>query len=50
MFGRRSYEGRLAVHSEAARKKSDPEYMFEFSRFLDRTQKIVLSHYLKKTE
>src|SRR4029077_15640249 len=26
------------------------EYMFEFSRFLDRTQKIVLSHYLKKTE
>lgn len=33
LFGRRSYEGHLAVHSEAARKKSDPEYMFEFSRF-----------------
>ena len=50
LYGRRSYEGHVAVHSEAARKKSDPEYMFEFSRFLDRTQKIVLSHYLKKTE
>jgi dihydrofolate reductase len=50
LYGRRSYEGHLAVHSEAARKKSDPEYMFEFSRFLDRTQKIVLSHYLNKTE
>jgi dihydrofolate reductase len=50
LFGRRSYEGHLAVHSEIARKKSDPEYMFEFSRFLDRTQKIVLSHHLKKTE
>jgi len=50
VFGRRSYEGHLAVHSEAARKKSDPEDMFEFSRFLDRTQKIVLSHYLKKPE
>ncbi len=45
LFGRRSYEGHLAVHSEAARKPSDPEYMFEFSRFLDCSKKIVLSHY-----
>ena len=50
LFGRRSYEGHLAVHSESARKPSDPEYMFEFSRFLDRSKKIVLSHYLKKAE
>src|SRR5438309_458797 len=50
VYGRRSYEGHVAVHSEAARKKSDPEYMFEFSRFLRRCQKIVLSHFLKKTE
>ena len=50
LFGRRSYEGHLAVHSESARKPSDPEYLFEFSRFLDRSKKIVLSHYLKKAE
>ena len=50
LYGRRSYEGHVAVHSEAARKASDPEYLFEFSRFLERSQKIVLSHYLKKTE
>ena len=50
LFGRRSYEGHLAVHSESARKTSDPEYLFEFSRFLDRNKKIVLSHYLKKAE
>src|SRR2546428_11311177 len=40
----------IAVHSESARKPSDPEYLFEFSRFLGRSQKIVLSHSLKKTE
>jgi len=50
LYGRRSFEGHLAYHSESARKPSDPKYLFEFSRFLDRTQKIVLSHSLKKTE
>src|SRR3989442_12484585 len=50
LYGRRSYEGHLAFHSESARKESDPKYLFEFSRFLDRSQKIVLSHSLKKTE
>jgi len=42
--------GHLTYHSESARKASDPKYLFEFSRFLDRTQKIVLSHSLKKTD
>jgi len=50
LFGRRSFEGHESYHSERARKKSDPEYLFEFSRFLDRSKKIVLSHFLKKTE
>ncbi len=49
LYGRRSYEGHVAVHSESARKASDPEYLFEFSRFLGRCQKIVLSRSLKKT-
>jgi len=50
LYGRRSYEGHLAYHSESARKASDPKYLFEFSRFLDRAQKIVLSRSLKKTD
>jgi len=50
LYGRKSYEGHVAVHSESARKASDPEYLFEFSRFLGRSQKIVLSHVLKRTE
>src|SRR5207244_8245139 len=50
LYGRRSYEGHVAVHSESARKASDPDYLFEFSRFIRRCQKIVLSHFLKKTE
>ena len=50
LYGRRSYEGHAAFHAESARKASDPEYLFEFSRFLDRSLKIVLSHFLKKTE
>ncbi len=50
LYGRKSHEGHVAVHSESARKASDPEYLFEFSRFLGRSQKIVLSDFLKKTE
>ncbi len=49
-YGRRSYEGHVAVHSKSARKASDPKYLFEFARFLGRSQKIVLSYFLKKTE
>ena len=48
LYGRRSYEGHVDVHSESARKASDPEYLFEFSRFLGRCQKIVLSRSLKR--
>ena len=50
VMGRRSFEGHLRVHSEAARKPEDPEYMFEYSRWLDRVQKICLSHLLKETK
>ena len=49
VFGRRSFEGHLKVHSLAARKASDQEFWFDYSRFLERCQKIVLSHSLKKT-
>lgn len=50
LYGPRSYEGHFASHLEFARKPSDPENLFAFSRFLDHSQKIVLSHYLKKAE
>jgi len=50
LFVRRSFEGHESYHSEGARKASDLEYLFEFSRFLGRSEKIVLSHFLKKSE
>jgi dihydrofolate reductase len=49
IFGRRSFEGHLNAHSEVARKANDPPYMFDYSRWLDRCNKIVLSHTLKET-
>ena len=50
IFGRRSFEGHLAIHSEAARKPGDAPYLFDFSRWLDHCQKIVFSRSLKKTD
>ena len=50
IFGRRSFEGHRDVHSEAARNPEDPWYMFDYSRWLDRVQKICLSHSLKKAD
>ncbi len=48
IMGRRSFEGQRDVHSEAARKPDDPWYMFDYSRWLDRVHKIVLSRTLKE--
>lgn len=50
IFGRRAFEDHFNFHSEAARKPSDPEFLFEFSKWLDKTHKIALSHYMKKTD
>ena len=50
VMGRRSFEGHLRVHSEAARKPTDSEYMFDYSRFLDKCNKVCLSHKKKKTD
>ncbi len=49
IMGRRSFEGHRDVHSERARKPGDPWYMLDYSRWLDRVQKIVLSRTLKET-
>ncbi len=50
IYGRRMFEVHTNFHSEAARKPTDPKFLFEFSRWLDRNQKIVLSHYMTKTD
>ena len=50
VFGRRSYEGHRRVHRESARLPTDPKYMFEYSRWLDRVQKVVLSRTIGKTD
>jgi len=50
VFGRRAYEDHVNYHSVAARKPSDPKFLFDFSRWLERCQKIVLSHHMTKTE
>lgn len=49
IMGRRSFEGHQKVHSEVNRKPTDPKFMFEYSRFLDRSKKILLSHRVKST-
>ena len=50
VFGRRSYQGHQEVHALSARKPGDPYYMFDYSRFLERVQKVVISSTIKKTE
>ena len=50
IFGRRSFEGHYGVHREVARKPGDPKYMFDYSQWLDRVHKIVISHSIKETD
>lgn len=47
VMGRRSWEGHRDVHSEKNRKPSDPKFLFEYSRYLDRVDKVVLSRTLQ---
>lgn len=50
VMGRRSWEGHRDVHSEAKRKPNDPKFLFDFSRYLDRVDKVVLSRTLRKAD
>lgn len=50
VMGRRSFVGHHRVHSLQARKPDAPKFMFDYSRFLERAEKVCLSHRLKKTE
>ncbi len=50
VMGRRSFTGHRRVHSLKGRKPNDPKFLFDYSRFLDRVEKVCLSHRLKKTD
>jgi dihydrofolate reductase len=50
IMGRRSFLGHRQVWSEKARKPGDPQYMWDYSRFMDRVEKICLSSRLKSTD
>lgn len=50
IMGRRSFVGHREFWSEKARKKGDPQYFWDYSRWLDRVEKVCLSHRLKSTE
>jgi dihydrofolate reductase len=47
IMGRRSFVGHRRVWTEKARKKSDPQYEWDYSRWLDQVEKVCLSHRLK---
>ncbi len=47
VMGRRSFLGHRRVWSGKARKPSDPPYQVDYSRFLDRVDKVCLSRSLK---
>lgn len=50
VMGRRSFVGHHRVHSLKARKPDAPKFMWDYSRFLERVEKVCLSHRLKRTE
>jgi dihydrofolate reductase len=50
IMGRRSFVGHRGFWSEKARKKGDPQYMWDYSRYLDAVEKVCLSTRLKSTD
>jgi dihydrofolate reductase len=50
VMGRRSFTGHRRVHSLKGRKPNDPKFLFDYSRFLDRVEKVCLSHRLKRLD
>ncbi|MFI5414680.1 MAG: dihydrofolate reductase family protein [Candidatus Lutacidiplasmatales archaeon] len=50
VMGRRSFTGHRRVHSLKARKPNAPKFLFDYSRFLERVDKVCLSHRLKNLD
>jgi dihydrofolate reductase len=49
VFGRRSFEGHRSTYSQANLKPNEPNYIVEYSRFLESCHKVVISNSLKET-
>lgn len=47
IMGRRSFVGHRRVWTEKARKESDPQFFWDYSRYLDKVDKVCLSRRLK---
>jgi dihydrofolate reductase len=47
IMGRRSFVGHRRVWTEKARKEGDPQFFWDYSRYLDKVDKVCLSHRLK---
>jgi dihydrofolate reductase len=47
IMGRRSFVGHRRVWTEKARKEGDPQFFWDYSRYLDGVDKVCLSHRLK---
>ena len=50
IYGRNSYLGHSQFHALSKRRPEDAEFLFDFSRFIESCEMIVLSHNLKDTE
>ena len=50
IMGRRSFLGHQRTWSEKAVKPGEPKWLLEYRRYLDRVEKICLSHRLKSTD
>jgi dihydrofolate reductase len=50
LFGRRSFEGHASRFRGSGLKPDDPPYIFDYGRFLDRCQKVVVSKTLQETD
>jgi dihydrofolate reductase len=48
VMGRRSFLGHRRAFSMKNRKPSDPKFLLDYSRFLERVDKVCLSHRVKK--
>lgn len=46
IFGRKAYEAHYAFWPESNRKPTDPKFMFDFSRWKEKVQKVVFSNSL----
>jgi dihydrofolate reductase len=47
IMGRRSFDGHRRVWTEKARKEGDPQFLWDYSRYLDKVDKICISRTLK---